>query len=122
MDERRSELLQQPPQRPTVRGYPQQLAYGDQPPETPVLNVPGMRERRHGCTVNSRTGSLEEFRGGSSRNQDVRLPFVAEGADQESEALCRAARLRTVVNEEDAVAAHGPFTCCGSSPWRSAHR
>ena len=101
-------LAQHAAQRTRVRRDPRRLARRDEPAQAVVLHVPGVRERRHRRAVHGRAGRLEEARRAASGRQDVRVPFVRQRADQQREAPGGAARLRAVVDEEDAGHRQGP--------------
>lgn len=114
--ERRLQLAQQPPQRANVRGDPRQFSERDEPAKPAVLHVPRMREGRDRRAVHSRAHCLEELGGVTAGHDDMGFPFLAESADQKREASGGSARLRTVMDEENALCAQEPWMCSGSYP------
>ena len=101
MHDRRVELTEQLPQAAGMAGEGEHLADEDEPPQTAVLHVPRVRERRHGCRVDGCTGACQHGGCLSPRNEDVRLPALVERRDQKREAADGAARLRPVMDEQD---------------------
>ena len=118
--DRRVELPEQLPQPAGMAGEEERFADEDEPAQT-LLHVPRMRERRHGPRVDGRTGACQHGGGVSPGNEDVRLPALVERRDQEREAADGAARLRPVVDEEDAPGAPPVFSVAVPDRRRRPH-